>query len=261
MLDLTRRPLGRAGLISAIVAWVPSAFAQSVAPPPSAAPPAAQPPVATMPSPSPSPPGYAPAQGAPPPASAPPQAPPTGAPPPGAPPPGAYPPATYPAQQQPPPGGWSQPGSPPAPGPGYGGQYAPPPTGYYSYGVEPRYVETTRPRKGLLIPGAIIFGIFYGIALLSMDAHSPVMAIPVAGPFVDAAGANDCFRNLDFDSSTTHCHDEGDDTVVTWIGASQLIGATLFGLAFAFPVTVRERVEVGTGRVGEGQGLVFSGSF
>lgn len=132
------------------------------------------------------------------------------------PPPPAPPPAPANAQPMPPPNGQPPPGYSPYPYPyaqpgqtGYPPPYGyPPGAGAYGSGPEvmpydeeqpipPGYVPQERIRKGLVIPGAIIFGTVYfftavggGLNIDSSRAPYGALLVPVAGPFIVAGTGN-----------------------------------------------------------------------
>src|SRR5882724_2963047 len=113
-------------------------------------------------------------------------------------PPQPYPPQPYPPQAQP----YPPPGYPPQPYPpqGYPPAYAPPVAP-----LELRYVEgrpvpagyhvEMRPRKGLVISGAIVFGVPYflslSVAASSKNDADRWLYAPLVGPFVDLGRRND----------------------------------------------------------------------
>jgi hypothetical protein len=183
------------------------------------------------------------AQGYPPPAPqpAPTQAPPPGYPPPAyAPPqaPAAAPPPAYPPTTEAPPG-WST--------PGYSNQYR-----YQPMPMELRYVEgrpippgyhaETRPRKGLVISGSIVFGIPYFLSL-SVAASSKFtpdrwLYAPIVGPFVDLGNRKeDCttIGNAPFGSTTTCKDDSSERFFLMADGLMQVAGATMLILGLALP--------------------------
>jgi hypothetical protein len=182
------------------------------------------------------------------PPGAPPPLPPSG-PPPGSPP--VYAPSPYgqpaypPAQAAPPqaPPGWAPPGYATAPAVDY--RYPPTP-------MELRYVEgrpipagyhvETRPRKGLVISGSIIFGVPYFLSL-SVAASSKTDAdrwlyAPLVGPFIDLGNRKE---TCDFGVNTNggrnaYCSD--DSSVRFFLmtdGLMQAAGATMLILGFALP--------------------------
>ncbi|MRG92259.1 hypothetical protein [Polyangium spumosum] len=183
------------------------AAAQAPAPPPPASPDTQAPPP-----PPPPPPGYEPAppQVAPLPPPGYPQGYPQGYPPPGYPPPGYAPPPGYPQ-------GYPPPGYPP---PGYGPNsygYGPPgaelpATLPYEEGdpIRPGYRLESRIRKGLVIGGAVTFGVpwFFSAMIASIgssvdrNAGTWPLYIPALGPFIamgtlDSEGAGTFWLALD----------------------------------------------------------------
>jgi len=214
-----------------------SASAQQATPPP---PPGAAPPPAQA-APPPPPPGGYPPGAYPPPGYPPPQG---GYPPPqGGYPQGGYPPPGYPPPQggyPPPQGGYPPPGYGYPPPPGYG--YDTPPGAPlarslpYNEGdpIPPGYEITTRPRRGLIIGGAVTFGTTWLLSVLvasaadSLDGTNSLwpLYIPVVGPFVtigttDSEGPATLFLVLD--------------------GVAQAGGLAMFIAGFAAPETRLER--------------------
>jgi hypothetical protein len=103
----------------------------------------------------------------------------------------------------------AQSGPPPPPPPGFESQAAPPPAGYYvpnsvaqsgprritdweeGEPIPPGYHSVSRIRKGLVIGGAVTFGVVYLINVLAAAVSHDVgngsgaaLYIPIAGPFV-----------------------------------------------------------------------------
>jgi hypothetical protein len=180
------------------------------------------------------------AQGYPPPAQ---PLPPAQQPPPGYPP--AYPP--QPQQATPPP---AYPPSTEAPpgwtAPGYASQYR-----YQPMPMELRYVEgrpippgyhpETRPRKGLVISGSIVFGIpyFLSLSVAASSKFSPDrwLYAPIIGPFVDLGNRKeDCNTIGNAFGSTTTCKDDSSERFFLMAdGLMQVAGATMFILGLAIP--------------------------
>jgi hypothetical protein len=191
-----------------------SAWAQPAAPPPP--PPAAQP---AQPQPAPPPPpsggGWFPAPGTPPSPAGPPAAPPPAAAPPPSPPPAGAPPPLAPTAT-------------PAPGDAAATAEEKKPAVYPArlrwepgdpvpQGFEP----TSRPSLGLLVGGAVLFGVAYipslGIAAGDEDTDFLPLAIPLAGPFITMRTA------------------ESQDAATFWLGVDgvvQIAGATMFITSF-----------------------------
>ena len=115
--------------------------------------------------------------------------------------------------------------------------YGAPPAAYPTYGMRREvpyedgmqvpmgaYVET-RPRVGLIVAGSIVFGVVYlltalvGVAASSTDASYSMLLVPVVGPLIAAAGADE-------DDAW------GAAALVTGI---QALGVTLFVLGFVVP--------------------------
>ena len=177
-------------------------------------------------------------------------------------------PAPYPppaAPQYPPPGPYQQPYPPPQlmyapPGPRYikdweEGQPVP-------YGYHPE----ARARKGMVIPGAVVFGVAYLLSTLvaggdnnSYDSSTgtyrndqyEALYIPVAGPFIQMAS----------DSNAP-----GDRQILILDGLAQSAGVALLVCGLAFPRRILVRNDLGVtsvvptpmtiGRGGTGLGLV-----
>lgn len=124
----------------------------------------------------------------------------TSAPPAAAPPPAAPPPSTVTPTQPTSPQMGTQPPPPAYPAPHYQGQPGQP---YPAPGQPVGYRTETQGIKGLYIAGPIVFGAIYAIgiplaagisAAAGADdpgAHAGVMAIPIAGPFLEAGGVVD----------------------------------------------------------------------
>src|SRR5262249_47081684 len=134
------------------------------------------------------------------------QAPPTPTAPPG---PAPMTPPAPPPGFAPPPAGYAPPGYPPAgyPPPGYAHPRPPPPPYYPLPGHAPMpggppiptgYRLQTRPRSGLVITGAVLFGSFYllsafgaSVALDNGGKEAGVFFVPVVGPFIGAGTTAD----------------------------------------------------------------------
>ena len=153
-------------------------------------------------------------------------------------------------------------------------QYPGAPTPYPPPGAWPRYIKDweegqpipygyhpeKRARKGLVIPGAVMFGVAYLLSTLVAAADDgnyeggnryTALWIPVIGPFIQMG------------RSTT----VGDDNQMFFLdGAAQTAGLTMLVLGLAFPRTILVRNDLGTisllptpmhvGRDGTGLGLV-----
>jgi hypothetical protein len=184
------------------------------------------------------------------------------------PPPGAQaPPPAAPSAQHPPPGT-----RPPAPGYGYPPPgYGYPPAGYgypapgYGYPVPayvvvprdprpdeleyregrsppPGYYEDTKIRKGFVIPGAIVFGVSYGLGYFIATAGSEgdvILLMPVAGPILWG-------HTKECDEYGGHC---GSPTLGWFLGIGQAVGITLFCLGVAKKEKVWRREEIGRGSI------------
>ncbi len=177
-----------------------------------------------------------------------------GSPQPPPPPPGRQVPPPYPyppRDQAPPPGyGYPPPGyAYPPPGYGYPPSYGYPPPGYVFVPMDnrplelevregrsppPGYYEKSTIRKGLVIPGAIVFGVTYGLSFLigtmgSDDDNSDLyLLVPVAGPIIWG-------HSKKCDEYGGNC---GSPTLGWMLGIGQAVGITLF----YFGVTKRDKV-------------------
>lgn len=176
---------------------------------------------------------------------------------------GAPPPAQPAPQPQPQPAAQPQPAPQPAPQPGTyapapGPYYGPPPGGYYpGYGPPPPpqdnrpeeidaeegtrpppgYTAVQRKRKGLIIGGAVTFGVSWTISMMAAavgddeartdggDNELAALWIPVAGPFIQMANS---------DSSTARFFLFG-------LGGSQVAGAIMLYLGMTSKTTVYVR--------------------
>jgi hypothetical protein len=108
------------------------------------------------------------------------------------------------------------------------------------------YHVETRPRKGLIISGAVIFGVPYLLSA-SVGASSTFdpdhwLYAPVIGPFADlAARGSRCNRSTvatspGTTSTTEFCDDDsGARFSLMFDGLMQTAGATLFILGFVLP--------------------------
>ncbi len=165
-------------------------------------------------------------------------------------PPGSAPPPAPPSQAAPP-------GSYPPPPPGYG--YAPPPPayGYPPYGYQRRPMDSMvyqggpvpagfhleeRPRKGLIISGALLTGIPWalGASIVSgsnFPNSSGWLVVPVLGPWITLAARHDSYCS--YNSGTT-CIDDGENSAVRTLlvldGLMQTAGAVMFIVGVSSPV-------------------------
>jgi len=159
----------------------------------------------------------------------------------------AAPAAAAPAPAQYPPPGYPQApaGAPDQEVPGQG----PPPTYVPQVPIAwPRYIKDwqegqpvpygyhpeTRARKGLVITGAVLFGVLYLLSTLVASAndssydgnHYSALWIPVAGPFIQAGATNNA---------------SGDREMFVLDGLAQAAGVTMLVLGLAFPRTILVR--------------------
>src|SRR6185369_16285824 len=204
-------------------------------------------------------------------------------------------PTPAPAPQPAPPAAAAPPGYAPAPAPGYapapppGYAYAyPPPPGYaYSYPKALRPPESAsynggpvpqgyhleeRPRRGLIIGGALTLGIpwMLGITVASTDDftnQSGWLIVPALGPWITIA-TRKTDRTCDYISNTNNCHD--DNTVRTLLildGLTQAAGTIMLiaGLSSTKKVIARDFVSTlhfTPAPIGKlGYGGVLSGQF
>jgi hypothetical protein len=170
------------------------------------------------------------------------------APPPAQPAPPGYPPSPYAPPQQPPPAYPPAPDAPPGwTAPGYSNQYR-----YQPMPMELRYVEgrpippnyhlETRPRKGLVISGSIIFGVPYFLSL-SVAASSKYVPdrwlyAPIVGPFVDLGNRKENCTTIgqgNFGSTTTCSDDSSERFFLMADGLMQVAGTTMLILGLALP--------------------------
>lgn len=176
--------------------------------------------------------------------------------------------AAAPAQPQYPPQGYPQ--YPPT----YQ-QYPVAPTPYPPPGMWPRYIKDweegqpipygyhpeKRARKGLVIPGAVVFGVAYLLStLVASENHTTydgttdrytALWIPVIGPFIQMGSSSNA---------------NGDSQMFFLDGVAQAGGLTMLVLGLAFPRTILVRNDFGTisllptpmrmGNDGSGLGLV-----
>ena len=155
--------------------------------------------------------------------------------PPGAP---AQPPPGYPYQYPPPPPGYAY-QYPPPPNyayPPYGYQRRPPATVPYQGGAIPTgYHLEERPKKGLIISGALLTGIPWAIGLAGVSSanfpnHSGWLVLPVLGPWLTLATRHD--RSCGYNDGYDVCFDDDLNglarTALVFDGLVQTAGAVLF---------------------------------
>jgi len=180
-----------------------------------------------------------------------------------APPPAAAAPQQYPPYPQYPPQPGYPPAQPPAAAPAYGTappyaqddrwRFVPAPT-------ELRYVEgrpipsgyhlESRPRKGLVVAGPIVFGVpyFLSLSVAASSRYTPDrwLYLPIAGPFLDLAGRKEeCSPNGISNNVATYYGCNDDSTARFFLmfdGLMQVSGMTMliFGLAMPQNVLVRD---------------------
>lgn len=89
------------------------------------------------------------------------------------------------------------------------------------------YFVESRTRKGLLIPGSIMFGVAYGLTTLAtLGGNNDELLVPVLGPFV-ALSNNNCSEDDAF------CDDEGADNALLLSGMTQAAGAIMMIVGIA----------------------------
>jgi hypothetical protein len=155
---------------------------------------------------------------------------------------------------------------PPPPGYGYQQPYAvayptalrPPDVVNYDGGPVPAgYHVEERPRKGLIITGALLTGVpwvlgitFAGGAKPSFENQTGWLVLPVLGPWITLATrkTSECTTTY-AGSSSTYCYDNGDEgakrTLLVFDGLLQATGAVLFIAGIASPKKVVARDFVG----------------
>lgn len=166
--------------------------------------------------------------------------------------PGQPPPPTY---YTPPPPTYYAPPQPVQPQPMYSG---PPRMDYDDGPIPPGYRVTSRVRKGLIIGGAVSFGVLYVLSVLVADAakgdsyndnsYLKSLYIPAIGPFIAMS------------------HTSSGTGVLLLDGIGQVAGLAMFISGFAFPRTELVRNDVATVRmapmIGQGRsGLALVGTF
>ncbi|MES1176915.1 MAG: hypothetical protein ABUL62_21515 [Myxococcales bacterium] len=157
----------------------------------------------------------------------------------------------------------AQPVAPAAPPPGYPYQYPPPPPGYpyqyppppgYAYpaypyqarrppdtvpyqggAIPPGYHLEERPKKGLIISGALLTGVPWAIGLAGVSSanfpnSSGWLVVPALGPWLTLAARHDSTCKYEGDSDV--CFDDGLNalarTALVFDGLVQTAGAVLF---------------------------------
>ena len=134
---------------------------------------------------------------------------------------------------------------------------------YEGAGTPAGYVLVEKVRKGLVIPGAIIFGVFYSISVSVASGHDfggdeGWLAVPVLGPFITAS-------KLDKECDSYSCEEPVDTrTLLAMDGVAQVAGSVLLitGLTLKQKVYVRRysaeltAVPTRVGRDGYGLGVV-----
>jgi hypothetical protein len=118
--------------------------------------------------------------------------------------------------------------------------------------MELRYVEgrpipagyhlETRPRKGLVVSGSLVFGIpyFLSLSVAASSKYDPDrwLYAPVFGPFVDLGKRKEScttFGNGTFGTTTTCSDDSSERFFLMADGLMQAAGATMFILGMALP--------------------------
>jgi hypothetical protein len=168
------------------------------------------------------------------------------------------PPGYTPAPAYPPAAAPTYPAAPPAqPAPETPPGWAPPAYGanqyrYPSAPMELRYVDgrpipagyhlETRPRKGLVISGAIVFGIpyFLSLSVAASSKYEPDrwLYAPLVGPFIDLGNRKEnCVTTPSGPTRTdTFCQDDSSERFFLMAdGLMQAAGATMLIFGFALP--------------------------
>jgi len=108
------------------------------------------------------------------------------------------------------------------------------------------YHVETRPRKGFVVAGAIVFGSLYVISVSvagsSKRTGDGYLLIPVMGPFIDLGARDDrCSSSNSFACSST---DSSERFWLTFDGIGQAAGATLLIVGLAAQEKMLERDDV-----------------
>lgn len=153
----------------------------------------------------------------------------------------AQPPPGYPYQYPPPPPGYAYPPPPGYAYPAYGYQRRPPDTVPYHGGpIPPGYHLEERPRKGLIISGALVTGIPWAIGLAGVSSanfpnHSGWLVVPALGPWLTLATRSEKHCSYDYGSNGSGgdvCFDNDLNglarTALVFDGLVQTAGAVLF---------------------------------
>jgi hypothetical protein len=118
--------------------------------------------------------------------------------------------------------------------------------------MEMRYIEgkpvpegyhlETRPRKGLVISGAIIFGVpyFLSLSVAASSRYDPDQWLyaPLVGPFIDLGNRKDSCSTTPagFGNTNTYCSEDSSERFFLMAdGLMQVAGATMLVLGLALP--------------------------
>jgi hypothetical protein len=189
----------------------------------------------------------------------------------------AQPPPGYPYQYPPPPPGYGY-YPPPPPGyayPAYGYARRPPDTVAYQGGPIPAgYHLEERPKKGLIISGALLTGVPWAIGLAGVSSanfpnSSGWLVVPALGPWLTLAARHDSTCN--YNDGSDVCFDDGLNalarTALVFDGLVQTAGAVLFifGVSSKSQVLARDftgHLQLTPAPIGrQGAGAFLSGEF
>jgi hypothetical protein len=168
--------------------------------------------------------------------------------------------APPPAGYAPPPAGYAPPPAGYAPPPGYS---YPPPIGPFAptrlgpttlpfeegYPIPPGYHQEMRQRKGLIVGGAVTFGVLYSLSatgVLLSGGGAKAVLVPVAGPFIEIANIQSTLSGSEGSGlramATTFM-------VLDGVGQAAGVAMLLVGLTQPKPLLVRDDVTATTVRI------------
>jgi hypothetical protein len=168
--------------------------------------------------------------------------------------------APPPAGYVPPPAGYAPPPAGYAPQPGYA--YAPP-IGAFSpvrlgpptlpfeegYSIPPGYHQEMRTRKGLVVGGAVTFGVLYSLSatgVLLSGGGAKAVLVPVAGPFIEIGNLQ---RTLSGSEASGLRAMATTFLVLDGVGQAAGVAMLLVGLTQPAPLLVRNDVTGATLRI------------
>jgi hypothetical protein len=154
--------------------------------------------------------------------------------------------------------------------------------------IPPGYQVQSGARKGFVIPGSIIFGIWYGFSIAlaggldeeegsgsyytSGVPYNPAMLyVPVVGPWIALGTMHDACYSSSYSSSSYYC--AGQDEIDAWQtllvidGVSQVLGAAMVVLGISWRwrqlvLTDNVRAQIVPVQMGPtGRGLALAGTF